>query len=310
MKATAKYYFDLGISAATRKAYTVGLRRYFTFCSKTKLKQIPALEDTLLLFITHLTQQNLSFGTIQVYLSAVRYYHMANHEDAKLASDRTPRLTQVLKGIRKSNALTHTRHDKQPITFPIMHQLQPLFTKHPSCYPNIMIWAAFCCAHFGLLRISELTALLLSDVAVDSHTFPQMVRLTIRQSKTDQFRHGTYVYLGKTGHNVCPVAALVKYLGKQTDKPGLLFILPDNRLLSRNMFRAVLNKAFTDLRLHPGSFNTHSFRIRAATSTAHAGISEPFLKTLGRWKSNAYQKYIKPSPKDLARLSKTLVTTT
>ena len=112
---------------------------------------------------------------------------MANHEDAKLASDRTPRLAQVLKGIRKLNALTHTRHDRQPITFLIMQQLQPLFTKHPSCYPDIMIWAMFCCACFGLLRISELTTLLLSVVAVDSHTFPQMVRLTIRQSKTDHY---------------------------------------------------------------------------------------------------------------------------
>ena len=108
-------------------------------------------------------------------------------------------MTQVLKGIRKSQTLVQTRRDRQPITFPIMLHLQSVFVKYPSSYFNAMIWAACCLAYFGLLRVSEFTTpspdytnpsrdLLLSDVALDSHTSPQMVRLTIKQSKMDQFR--------------------------------------------------------------------------------------------------------------------------
>ena len=56
-------------------------------------------------------------------------------------------------------------------------------------------------------------------------------------------------------------------------------------------------------------FNTHSFRIGAATSAKHARVSDSHLKALGRWKSDAYLKYVRLSPKNLARLSKSLAST-
>ena len=139
LRATAQQYFNLGISAATRKPYTNGLQKYSTFCSQTKLQPVPATENTLLLFITHLTQQKLSYATIQVYLSAVRYYHIANQEYSISTTSMTPRMTQVLKGIRKSQALVQTRRDRQPITFPIMQRLQSVFVNYPSSYFNAMI---------------------------------------------------------------------------------------------------------------------------------------------------------------------------
>ena len=39
----------------------------------------------------------------------------------------------------------------------------------------------------------------------------------------------------------------------------------------------------------PGAYNTHSFRIGAATMSTSAGISSSVIKHLGRWRSNAYQ---------------------
>ena len=53
-------------------------------------------------------------------------------------------------------------------------------------------------------------------------------------------------------------------------------------------------------------FNTHSFRIGATTSAKHVGMSDSHLKALGRWRSDAYLKYVQLSLKDLARLSKSL----
>ena len=182
-----------------------------------------------------------------------------------------------------------------------MQHLQSVFGKYPSSYFNAMIWAACCSAYFGLLRVSEFTTpspdytnpsrdLMLSDVSLDSHTSPQKVRHTMKQSKTDQFKQGTYVYLGKTDHRVCPVMALVQYLAKRGGKPGPLFMLPNNKSLTRKTFCAALNKAFQELEMNPRTYNTHSFRIGAATSVKQAGISDSLLKTLGKWKSNTYQK--------------------
>ena len=54
-------------------------------------------------------------------------------------------------------------------------------------------------------------------------------------------------------------------------------------------------------------YNTHSFRIGAATSAKQAGISDVHIKTLGRWQSDAYQRYIRTPPQQLANLTKILV---
>ena len=99
LSAAVRAYFNLGISAATRKAYTAGLCKYITFCMKINQPPIPAYENTLLLFVTHLAQQKLSYAMIQVYLSAVRYSHITTSESTTL---RTPKLNYVLKGIRKT----------------------------------------------------------------------------------------------------------------------------------------------------------------------------------------------------------------
>ena len=53
-------------------------------------------------------------------------------------------------------------------------------------------------------------------------------------------------------------------------------------------------------------FNTHNFRIGVATSAKLVGVSDSHLKALGRWRSDAYLKYVQLSPKDLARLSRFL----
>ena len=67
---------------------------------------------------------------------------------------------------------------------------------------------------------------------------------------------------------------MVQYLARRGDKLGPLFILPDNKLLTRKMFSAVLNKAFKELKMDPLSFNAHSFRIGATTSAKQAGIRD------------------------------------
>ena len=44
--------------------------------------------------------------------------------------------------------------------------------------------------------------------------------------------------------------------------------------------------------LKPSHYNTHSFRIKAATTAASAGLLSWLIKILGRWPSVAYRKYI------------------
>ena len=230
---------------------------------------------------------------------------------------RTPRLNYVLKDIRKTCSMNHQPREWEPITFQIMERLHTVLSKHSGNYKDIMIWAACCLAYFGFLRVSEFTTsspdyfdsstdLLLSDVALDNRVSSTTIQIILKQSKNDQFRAGITICLGKTTHAVCPVDTLIQYLAIRGGTPGPLFLLPNNQSLTGASFRSALKKAFQELHMDHRRFNTHSFRTGVATSAKHVGMSDSHLKALGRWRSDAYLKYVRLSPKDLARLSKSL----
>ena len=75
-------------------------------------------------------------------------------------------------------------------------------------------------------------------------------------------------------------------------------------MLTREEFTLEL---LSQLHLDTGQFNANSFRIGTATSAKQAGMCDLHVITLGIGRSNAYQKYIQMSPKDLAGLSKWLI---
>ena len=85
----------------------------------------------------------------------------------------------------------------------------------------------------------------------------------------------------------------MSYLAIRGKHPGPLFLLPDNATLSRNMFALALKDILHQLGLDTQLYNTHSFRIGAATAARKAGMSIVDIKSLGRGKSDAYQHYIR-----------------
>ena len=99
----------------------------------------------------------------------------------------------------------------------------------------------------------------------------------------------------------------MKYLivwGKQN---GPLFLYPDGTKLTRPIFASALAAMLRKLNINPRHYNTHSFRIGAATSANQAGMSPLQIKALGRWRSEAYQRYIRLSPNQLASMTKSLI---
>ena len=99
-----------------------------------------------------------------------------------------------------------------------------------------------CACFFGFLRSGEITVptlagyeagthLSMADVTVDVPALPQVIRLNIKASKTDPFRQGVSVYLGRTGNTLCPLVAMLSYLAARGTEPGPLFRLKDGRPL-------------------------------------------------------------------------------
>lgn len=151
-----------------------------------------------------------------------------------------------------------------------------------------MLWAAGCTAFFGFLRAGEFTVtstqahdpevhLNLGDVAMDRHVEASLVHLRIKQSKTDPFRQGVDVYLGRTGAAVCPAQALTDYLARRSPNSGPIFVFSSGTPLTRSTLvsrlQAALERAGIPM-AHLSQYNGHSFRIGAATTAAQHGLED------------------------------------
>ena len=73
--------------------------------------------------------------------------------------------------------------------------------------------------------------------------------------------------------------------------------------LTRDLFVKHLREAIQAAGIDPTGFSGHSFRSGAATTAANLGVSDAHIKMMGRWKSNAYQRYIKTGGPHLAGLA-------
>ena len=269
------------------------------------------------MFVSHLAQEGLAHTSIKVYLSAVRNLHISAGLHIQFTKALTPRLELVMKGIKKDKAKTTPSCPRLPITVEIMAKIKKVLHGTHKEHDSIMLWAACCLAFFGFLHCGEFTVptqaaydpeehLSLPDIAIDNRLSPSVVQVKIKQSKTDPFRQGMQLYLGKTDEDICPITGILPYLAIRGARPGPLFVLEDGTYLTRQRFAALLSGTLLQAGISDRRYTTHSFRIGAATTAKDSGISDVHIKMLGRWKSNAYQLYVR-SPKDqLAKLSKQL----
>ena len=76
----------------------------------------------------------------------------------------------------------------------------------------------------------------ISNMSIDNKDSPQLLRIQIEQSKTDPFRQGVGIYLGRTGEEICPVRGILPYLAQCGSCPGPLFLVQDGRMSTRHLF--------------------------------------------------------------------------
>ena len=136
---------------------------------------------------------------------------------------------------------------------------------------------------------------------------PSSLRIRIKASKTDPFRQGVDIFVGRTGNELCPVAATLAYMVQRGPGPGPLFKFQDGKPLTRQRFVARVREALTSAGVDSSAYSGHSFRSGAATTAAKCGVSDAVIKMLGRWKSSAYQLYIKTPRDQLAKILMELV---
>ena len=100
-------------------------------------------------------------------------------------------------------------------------------------------------------------------MAVDNLCAPTctVMRVSIKQSKTDPFLKGIHLFLGKTSTDLCPVTALLSYLVLRGHRAGPLFIFKDGWYLTRQRLVDALREALQKAGIDQLKYSGHSFRI-------------------------------------------------
>ena len=138
----------------------------------------------------------------------------------------------------------------------LLTRIKLVLAKEPHDPNHVMLWAAALLCFFGFLRAGKVTVptdttydegahLNFLDVAVDSYENPQVMKVRIKASKTDPFRMGVDIFLGRTHKELCPVIAMLAYLLQRGSGPGPLFKFVDGKPLTRPRFVAKIREALT-----------------------------------------------------------------
>ena len=311
--------FGAGLAPSTLRAYQSEYSRYQRFCERAGITPIPTTEQTLCLFVAFLAEEGIAHSTVKDYLSAVRHVHIRHGLGNPFAVS-LPRLELVLRGVKRSTAGPR-RQQRLPITLEVLSRLRDVWAPRANERGIVMLWAACCLAFFGFLRSGELTVqsvqafdssvhLTVSEAAVDSRQNPPLMRVRLKQSKTNPFRQSVDIHLGRTDSALCPITVMLAYLARRGQEAGPLFLASNGTPLSKQRLvtkvRAAL-EAGGEGGFQPDGYSGHSFRIGAATTAARQGMEDCRIQTLGRWKSDAYKRYVKLDARTIAAYSRTLV---
>ena len=297
----------MSVAPNTRRNYSTAVNAYTNFCSQHELVSFPPREQTLILFATSLATYS-SHSNVKVHLSAIQHHSTIHGHHAPFQDFN--RLYLLLRGIKRSQGRSHSLPKRLPITPSLLKIInQNLFNSSRMFEDKVMLWAAITTAFFGFLRISEYTTLrktqfdpsstlLLSDVRIRNDS----VRLHLKTSKTDPFRHGVTVRIEANNTFLCPVNALHLYPSTRPNKQGPLFVFLNGTFLTRTD----INNTLRDTSNGAANISSHSLRIGAASTAAAMGCPKYLIQSMGRWSSDCFRRYIRISDTTIRQTSRAM----
>ena len=259
----------------------------------------PADQQQIAMFIGYLSLEGKAPSSISSHISALAFVHKINNWV-------DPTDNFVVSKLKEGCKRTNPREDSRlPITPQILERVIASLTSIcRSAFEVLLFRAAFLLSFFGFLRVGELAAasksadcsriLAVDDIKV-THGASSYLEVRVRYSKTDQRGLSVVLKIDNAARvELCPVNAMIQYLRARPHSRGPLFIHFNGDSLTYYQFNYVLKKAIKVIGLVPNNFSSHSFRIGAATAASVGGMSNDRIKELGRWKSSAFQLYIRP----------------
>jgi site-specific recombinase XerD len=247
----------------TRRAYETDHGLFVAWCeAKGVSPTLPVAAETVAAFLAAEAEAGKRPSTLGRRLAAIRYFR-------KLAGLTTPTdaeaVKATLRGIRRSVGSAKVR--KAPA---LAEHVKAMIAASPASLRGKRDRALVLLGFAGAFRRSELVALDIADI----EELESGLRVTIRQSKTDQERLGSIIAVTR-GSVACPIGALREWLSAAGIESGRLF-RPINkadkvrqaRLTARsvaNIIKQMVSRIGLD---DPGTFSGHSLRSGFLTSAA------------------------------------------
>ena len=310
-----EHYFQSAIAPNSQRTYTSAQQRYIRFCTAVGLAPLPATEHQLCRYASFLASENLVHSTIKGYLSAIRHLQIATGwPDPGISS--MPKLEGVLRGIKATQARTPTStHTRLPIMPPIIKRVGEVWEALGPSQDHIMLWGAVTLAFFGFLRSGELTVpsdsafdpaahLTFDDVKVDNITNPTLLKIRLKASKTDPFRNGIDIVVGKTNKKQTMSAhSCTGIPGCTREWPRVSVQIPGRKTPHKASFCGGSPPGPGQSWIRPKGLHGPLIPNRGSHNS---GLNDSTIQMLGRWSSSAYLVYVRTPREQLATYSSVL----
>ena len=264
-------------SANTERAVKADLGIYTAWCAGQGRAALPASPDTIAAFVNAMADTRAP-ATVRRYVASVAVAHRAIGCAKRV---RSPAVTLALqrmhrgKGRRQAQALG--------LTWPLRECLLEATGDRLIDARNRALLAV---AYDTLLRRSELTALQVSDLAMEK---TGAATVLVRNGKTDAEGRGAVLYLARDS-----VAMVREWLVRSGVGDGRLFRSLRRGELGEALDPSQIPRIYKAMARRAGleaevvdRLSGHSTRVGAAQDMIACGVELPAILQAGRWKSTA-----------------------
>lgn len=298
-----------GYANSTTETYGAGLLVYHVFCDRNNVpdaQRAPCSQDLLLAWISTMagTYAGTSVGN---YVSGLHAWHVIHGIPWTIAK---PDLSTIIRGAENLQPNQARLKKRQPYTVEYMEKV--LTELDPNDPLDAACAACLTTSFYCLARLGELTVPTLGAFSAASHVSPTHVRRGVRdrnglectiihipKTKTSQITGEDLYFSEQLGHSN-PDARLRHHLSlnKPSDSEHLFAYThtatgkrPLRRPLTKSAFLKRIHTAARRQHLEP--LQGHGIRIGATLEYLLRGVSFEAVKVLGRWKSDAFLRYLR-----------------
>ena len=294
-----------GLAPRTLKSYDAAWAQYSAFCNHFSLPVHPVNISVVCAFISsRVDSTNIQYSSVSSLIAGIQFHaRCLDPSTGSLFSNPSVRL--LLQGIKRERPCR--RDSRLPLSVQSLYSMVSLLRKGRfGPFMDAMLEAVILTAFFGFLRLGEFTSETnkfdcQSNLCIDDISWGhQCLFINLKRSKSDKERKGCSVAIARSNSKFCPFSSLYHYLGlrKASSANEPLFVSHSGLPMSRAWFASRFRLLCSWCGLDPKRYTPHSLRIGGATAMAQF-VSPATLKSMGRWSSSAFERYVRPSPNDV-----------